>query len=219
MLQIWGRKNSNQVIHVMWTIGELKIEHIRYNVGGSFGGLQNDDYKNINPNMLIPTIKDGNFILWESYAIIRYLSKKYGYGSLWPEDIEQAALADQWIVWFQETLMPKLFLIFWNKVRIPENERDNEKIIKLVEDLKPTMEILENQLIDKNFILGDNFTMGDIPVGASMFKYFELDITRPSFPNIERWYKSLCNREAYKEHAMNKFGTNPEEWLEIEKDG
>ena len=63
---------------------------------------------------------------------------------------------------------------FWNKVRIPENERDNQKIIKLVKDLKPTMEILENQLIDKNFILGDNFTMGDIPVGASMFKGFEI---------------------------------------------
>ena len=219
MLEVWGRKNSNQVIHVMWTVGELNLDYKRHNVGGSFGGLKNEDYKKLNPNLYIPTIKDGNFVLWESYAIIRYLSKKYGYGSLWPKDICEAALADQWIEWFQETLMPKLFPIFWNKVRVSENDRDNNKIEEMVKNLNSIMEILEKQLDGKNYIIGDSFTMGDIPVGAGMFKYFELDITRPSFPNIEKWYSKLCQREAYKEHAMNKFGTNPNEWLEIEKKG
>ena len=71
----------------MWTVGELNLDYKRHNVGGSFGGLKNEDYKKLNPNLYIPTIKDGNFVLWESYAIIRYLSKKYGYGSLCPKDI------------------------------------------------------------------------------------------------------------------------------------
>ena len=116
----------------MWTVGELNLDYKRHNVGGSFGGLKNEDYKKLNPNLYIPTIKDGNFVLWESYAIIRYLSKKYGYGSLWPKDIYEAALADQWIEWFQEALMPKLFPIFWNKVRVHENNRDNNKIEEMI---------------------------------------------------------------------------------------
>ena len=46
MLEVWGRKNSNQVIHVMWTVGELNLDYKRHNVGGSFGGLKNEDIKN-----------------------------------------------------------------------------------------------------------------------------------------------------------------------------
>ena len=101
-------------------------------------------------------------------------------------------------------------------VRKPGDEYGTRCEIK---NLNSIMEILEKQLDGKNYIIGDSFTMGDIPVGAGMFKYFELDITRPSFPNIEKWYNKLCQREAYIEHAMNKFGTNPNEWLEIEKKG
>ena len=73
MLTIWGRKNSSNVIPVMWTVGELGLEHQRHNVGGSFGGDDSEVYRLMNPNRLIPTISDHGFVLWESMAITRYL--------------------------------------------------------------------------------------------------------------------------------------------------
>jgi len=217
-LKLWGAGTA-RTLRPIWMAEELGLDYKLFPIGPRTGETRTEEFSLLNPKQKIPLMEDGDFVLWESYAIIRYLSKKYGYGSLWPKDICEAALADQWIEWFQETLMPKLFPIFWNKVRVSENDRDNNKIEEMVKNLNSIMEILEKQLDGKNYIIGDSFTMGDIPVGAGMFKYFELDITRPSFPNIEKWYNKLCQREAYKEHAMNKFGTNPNEWLEIEKKG
>ena len=136
MLQIYGRKNSNQVIQLMWTVGELGLEHVRHNVGGSFGGLDSDEYGDLNPNRLVPTIVDDGFVLWESYAIIRYLCRQYGSGSLWPEDPRQVALADQWMEWtssrFMGTFSPRSGILFERQKR--------SRILKRFPQLLKTLE-------------------------------------------------------------------------------
>ena len=217
MLQVYGRKNSNQVIQLMWTVGELDLEYVRHNVGGSFGGLNSDEYGNLNPNRLVPTIVDDGFVLWESYAIIRYLCRRYGFGSLWPEDPCQSGLADQWMEWTSSRFMGTFFPAFWNLIRTPKDKQDPEKVSTAAKNTGALLQIIESQLEGKEFLIGDALTMGDIPLGSMMFKYFNLPIERPSLPNIERWYARLSERTAYCEHAMNPFGTSPEEWLAIEK--
>ncbi len=217
MLQVYGRKNSNQVIQLMWTVGELDLEYVRHNVGGSFGGLDSDEYGNLNPNRLVPTIVDDGFVLWESYAIIRYLCRRYGFGSLWPEDPCQSGLADQWMEWTSSRFMGTFFPAFWNLIRTPKDKQDPEKVSTAAKNTGALLQIIESQLEGKEFLIGDALTMGDIPLGSMMFKYFNLPIERPSLPNIERWYARLSERTAYCEHAMNPFGTSPEEWLAIEK--
>jgi glutathione S-transferase len=217
MLQVYGRKNSNQVIQLMWTVGELDLEYVRHNVGGSFGGLDSDEYGNLNPNRLVPTIVDDGFVLWESYAIIRYLCRRYGFGSLWPEDPCQSGLADQWMEWTSSRFMGTFFPAFWNLIRTPKDKQDPEKVSTAAKDTGALLQIIESQLEGNEFLIGDALTMGDIPLGSMMFKYFNLPIERPSLPNIERWYARLSERTAYCEHAMNPFGTSPEEWLAIEK--
>ena len=218
MLEVWGRKNSSQIIQVMWTVGELGLEHVRHNLGGSFGGLDTQEYGRMNPNRKVPTINDNGFVLWESYAIIRYLSRQYGTGSLWPDDPHQVALADQWMEWSQETVSI-LFPVFWALVRTPLDKRDPEKIAASARATAKALAILDQHLEGQQFVVGDNFTMGDIPLGAAAFKYFSLPIERPSLPNVEAWYARLRERPAYQAHAMNPFGSSPEEWLALEKAG
>jgi glutathione S-transferase len=219
MLEIFGRRNSSNVIPVMWMVGELGLEHVRHNIGGSFGGDDTDDYKKLNPNKLIPTISDNGFVLWESNAITRYLCRQYGAGSLWPENLQQAALADQWMDWFKSQLSPNLMEVFRNLVRTPKDKQDTAKIKQCTQAAIGYLWVLEQHLGNQPFILGDSLSMGDIPTGAIMYKYFNLDIDRPSMPNIEAWYAQLCQRSAYKTHAMIAFGSSPEEWLELEKAG
>lgn len=219
MLEIWGRKNSSNVIPVMWTAGELDITHVRHNVGGSFGGLDTDAYGAMNPNRKVPTIDDNGFVLWESNAIVRYLCRQYGHGSLCPDDPQQAALADQWMEWFKTTVMADLFPIFWGMVRTAADKRDSDAIARRSQNLGQTLGILDRRLEDRPFVVGSELTMGDIPLGASMYRYFNLDIDRPSLPSVERWYSGLCERPAFKRHVMIPFGSSPEEWLALEKAG
>ena len=125
MLEIWGRRNSGNAIPVLWTIGELGLDYERHNVGGSFGGLD-DEYAKLNPNRKIPTIRDDGRVIWESQAIIRYLCAKYGAGTLWPDDVYERAVADQWMEWARSTIMPHLTTVFFGLVRFPAEQRDPE---------------------------------------------------------------------------------------------
>jgi glutathione S-transferase len=216
MLDIWGRKNSSNVIPVMWAVGELGLEHQRHNVGGSFGGDDNEAYRALNPNGLIPTISDHGFVLWESMAITRYLCRQYGMGALCPEDPRQAALAEQWMEWYKSSITPGLMPIFFNLVRTAESARNTMLIEQCTTATISYLQTLENHLQGRPYILGDDFSMADIPLGAMMYKFFNLAIERPSLPNIEAWYAGLCERPAYRSHAMIPFGSSPEEWLELE---
>ncbi len=219
MLEIFGRKNSSNVIPVMWTVGELGLEHQRHNIGGSFGGDDSEAYAKMNPNRLIPTINDNGFVLWESMAITRYLCRQYGMGSLFPEDPRQAALADQWMDWYKSSFAANLMPVFFNLVRTPKSEQNLELVQKCTVAAINYLGVLEQHLQGKDFIIGDSFSMGDIPLGAMMYKFYNLDIERPELPNIEAWYARLCERPAFQTHAMIPFGSSPEEWLELEKAG
>ena len=221
MLEIWGRKNSSNVMPVMFTIGEIGGEvnrgHIRHNVGGTFGGLDTDQYKAMNPNQLVPTMNDNGFVLWESSTIIRYLCKQYSPGELYPEDGKQFALADQWLEWHKSTYIANMFPAFWELIRTPKENQNPDAIKQSARKTGEILKILDHQLDSKKFILGEKFSMADIPAGATTYRYYNLDIERPSLPNIEKWYARLCEREAYQTHVMIPFGNSLEEWLELER--
>ncbi len=97
MLKIWGRTDSYNLQKVMWCVAELGIEHQRIDAGGAFGVTDGPEYLAMNPNGRVPTIDDDGFVLWESNAIVRYLSARHGTGTLYPEDPRRRADADRWM--------------------------------------------------------------------------------------------------------------------------
>lgn len=219
MLEIWGRKNSGNVMPVMWAVGELGLKHVRHNVGGSFGGLDTTQYEQLNPNRRIPTINDNGLILWESNTIVRYLAREYGRGTLWPDTPAAVAHADQWMEWFKTTVSPAYFPLFWGLIRTAPEKRDSDAISGRATSVGETLKILDHHLSEHRFVAGDSLTMGDIPLGAMAYRYFNLQIERPSLANVDRWYQLLCERPAYRQHVMIPFGSSPAEWLELEKAG
>ena len=88
----------------MWAIGELDLEYERIDVSGKFGGLDSPDIKARNPHGLIPILEDNSVTVWESHAIVRYLTAQYGDGSLWPSNPATRATADMWMEWAQTVL-------------------------------------------------------------------------------------------------------------------
>lgn len=202
MLKIWGRANSMNVQKAMWAVGELGIPHERIDAGGKFGGLDTPQYLAMNPNKRIPTIDDGGVIVWESGAVVRYLAARYGSGSLWPADPGERARADQWMDWKQTTLSPPLSVVFMGLVRTSADKRNQAAIDAAAVELGALYGLVDKELKGRKFIAGDNLTIGDIPVGATCYRYFTLPIARPAMPNLEAWYKRLQERPAYRQHVM-----------------
>jgi glutathione S-transferase len=202
MLKIWGRANSMNVQKAMWAVGELGLAHERIDAGGKFGGLDLPAYLAMNPNKKIPTLDDNGAIVWESGAVVRYLAAKYGSGSLWAEDPVERARADQWMDWMQTTLTPPLTAVFVGLVRTPADKRNKAAIEAAAVELGAAYGVLDRQLQGRKFVAGDRLTMGDIPVGATCYRYFTLPVTRPALPNLEAWYRRLQERPAYRQHVM-----------------
>ena len=107
-----------------------------------------------------------------------------------------------WMDWQASTLLPDMTVVFWGLIRTPEAERDYPKIEKSAQRLGTTWQILERHLSDRRYVAGDTLTVGDIPVGATCYRYFGLPIERPQLPNIERWYGRLKRRPPFREHVM-----------------
>ena len=219
MIEIWGRRNSSNVMTAMWCIGELGLEYKRHNVGGSFGGLDTAEYQAMNPNGVVPTINDNGRIVWESNVIARYLAATYGVGSLWPDDPYQRALADQWMDWYKTTLYPGFMAIFFNLIRTAKEKQNKAAIEEGIKATAKVLPILDRQLERNAFVAGEQLTMGDIPLGPVIYRYMNLDIERPALPGIEAWYQQLCQRPAYQKHVMIPFGKSLDDWMELEQQG
>ena len=202
MLRIWGRTSSINVQKVMWTVGELGLAHERLDAGGAFGGLDSEAYGRLNPNRRIPVLEDGETVVWESNAIVRYLAAKHGAGTLWAVDPARRSMADRWMEWQVTTLLPPLHPIFWGLVRTPEAERDMAAIDAAAKAIQPLWRLLDEHLARSRFVAGDDFSMGDIPLGCAFWRYTNLNVERPSLPNVQLWFAELKKREAYRRHVM-----------------
>ena len=203
MLKILGRNNSVNVIKVLWCAAELGRDFDRADIGGVFGGNDQPEYLAKNPMGRVPTVEDGDLVLWESQAIVRYLAATHGIGTLWPEDPGERALSDLWMDWYTAHLHPPMTTIFWGLVRTVEANRDNDAIAAAKVEAGKLWSVLDQHLEGRDFVNGRQLTIGDFPAGAAAFRYYSLVEERPAMPNLDRWYAALGERPAYRTHVMN----------------
>jgi glutathione S-transferase len=202
MIKIWGRTDSSNVQKVLWCCGELDLQFERLDWGGKYGGNKDPEYAAMNPNGLVPTIKDGDFVLWESNSIMRYLNAKYGNGKLLPGSPEGMANANRWMDWQLSAFNPVIVPLFFATVRTAPEKRDPQAIQAALDKSIKTWQIVENHLANNRFLGGEEFSLGDIPLGVWAYRWFNLPIARPKQPNIERWYETLKQHKPYQSHIM-----------------
>lgn len=206
MLQVWGRRSSFNVQKVMWLIGELELPHHHIDAGGQFGGLDDPAFRAMNPHGLVPVIRDGDAIVWESHTILRYLAARHGQGRFWSDDAATRARVEGWMDWSQTALQPA-FLggVFWGFFRTPEDKRNWRAIRAALARCAFNLGKLDRLLDGRPFLLGETLSLADITAGTSLYRYFELEIERPPLPGVERWYRALQQRAPFREHVMVPF--------------
>jgi len=207
MLKVWGRRSSFNTQKVLWLVGELGLAHEHIPAGGDFGRLDDPEFRAVNPHGRVPVIEDGDAVVWESHACLRYLAATYGRGSLWSDDPAERARIEGWMDWSQTSLQPDFLTgVFWGYYRTPDAERDWPAIDRSLARCAEHFELLDRILRARPFLAGDRLSLADIPAGTSLYRYFELDIERPDLPNVSAWYERLRQRPAFREHIMLPFG-------------
>ena len=195
-LKIWGRMSSINVKKVVWTAQELGLEFQRNEAGGQFGLVKTPEYLRLNPNALVPVMEDGDFVLWESNVIVRYLCAKHSPGQLYPSDLRERFEAERWMDWQQTTFSPASRPGFWQLIRTAPEQRNSQVLSDSNAAVEALLATLDAQLGRHAFVAGDRFTMADMVLGCEAHRWFGLPQPRQSWPNVERWYQGLRARQA-----------------------
>jgi glutathione S-transferase len=202
MRTLWGRANSSNVMKVVWLLEELGLPYQRIDVGGAFGRTHTPDYVAMNPNSMVPTLQEDDFILWESNAILRYLSAAHAPGSaLWPDELKVRANIDRWMDWQQTTIGPPQTVVFTGLVRTPPEERNMGAIEAALLTAGKAWSILDRELAHHPYVAGPDFSLADIPLGVHVHRWFSFVVHRPETPHLSSWYHRLLERPAYRTHC------------------
>ncbi|XP_023939951.1 glutathione S-transferase 1 [Bicyclus anynana] len=157
----------------------------------------NESFIKINPQHCVPTLDDNGFVIWESRAIACYLADKYGKDdTLYPKDLQRRAMVNQRLYFDSSFLYPKIRAICYPIIF----EGATEIKDKLKDDLNNTLNFL-NQFLDANmWVAGDNVTIADTAITASMTALREVGWDFTSYPNIQRWLKDCATLPGYEEN-------------------
>jgi glutathione S-transferase len=198
-LKIWGRANSVNVQKVLWCLAELDLAYERIDAGMAFGKNNEPAYLAMNPNGRVPTLVEGDFVLWESNSVMRYLAMAYGKGSpVYPEAPKRRAGVDRWLDWTLSTVQPVDRPVFWALVRTPLEQRDMAAIQRDVDAEAVVWRIADAQLANRRFIEGDDFTLADIALGAYARRWLGVEgVSKPKLIHLDRWFAQFATRPGF----------------------
>ena len=198
MLKLYGISTS-RALRPLWMLEELGMEFDHDPVDFRGKALQAPDYLVLNPNGRIPTLVDGDLVLWESMAINLYLAKTYGADlGLWPESPSAQALAIQWSFWVMSEVERALLAVLEQRRVLPEPERDANKLARNQGALKAPFRVLDDALAKCPYLVADQFTVADLNLAAvlSWAKPAKLDLS--DWPNLRDWLDRCLRRPAFK---------------------
>ncbi|QVM98774.1 glutathione S-transferase [Pseudomonas sp. SORT22] len=204
MLRILGKASSINVRKVLWTCAELQLPFEREDWGSGFRSTEDEAFLALNPNAMVPVIVDGDFVLWESNSIIRYLAAQYGGQALYPAEPKARARVDQWLDWQATDLNGSWSYAFVSLVRKAPTHQDPQALAAGCGNWAKHMTILERQLERTGaYVSGQDFALADIAIGLSVNRWLQTPMERPALPAVEAYYERLNVREGYRLHGRN----------------
>ena len=215
MIRLWGRKSSINVQKVLWCLAELGLEEgkdfERIDAGLHFGKNRTPEFLALNPNGLVPTLEDGDFVLWESNTILRYLVRQYDKLKRFPVDTTSQYQSEKWMDWQLSTMWPPLRVAFLGLTRIPEADRDYALIKSSYQEADALLGLLDQALEKHVYCSGEQFSVGDIPLALCVSRWLLLEQTFPDktgprsqLSNIDRWMRQIELETKYKVVAQKE---------------
>jgi len=194
-MKLLGRKTSGNVQKVMFLLEELKMPYTREDVGRQFNNTQTPEYLAKNPNAKVPTLEDGNLIIWESNTILRYLAAK-AKSPLYPADAAKRTHVERWMDW-QLSALNNPYLAMFREAKLEPEKRGADFGAQL-KDFSAQLSILDKSIGDKQFVAGNELSIADICLAPIVARCLRFGVELPALPNVKRWDAAIGAREAFK---------------------
>lgn len=194
MYKLLGRQTSGNVQKVLFLFEEMGAEYEREDYGRLFENTQTPEYKAMNPTSKVPTLVDGDVVIWESNTILRYLAAVAGrqYTGATPAE---CTLVDRWMDFLLAAVNAPYLAIFKGAKLAPEERAAD--FDAQAKDLVAQLKIIDGHLEGKSFFALDKLTIADIACAPVLKRCIEFKIDRPALPNLERWVGEMAERPAF----------------------
>jgi glutathione S-transferase len=177
----------------MFLFEELKMPYERVDVGRQFNNTQTPEYLAKNPNAKVPTLEDGDLVIWESNTILRYVAAK-AKSALYPTDLARRTRVERWMDW-QLSALNNPYLAMFREAKLEPEKRGADFAAQL-KDFAAQLSILDSSM--KTWVAGDEFTIADICLAPIVYRCLRFGVDLPALPNVKRWDAAVSAREAFK---------------------
>ena len=196
MLRLLGRNTSGNVQKVIFLLEELGTPYTREDYGRQFNNTQDAAYLKLNPNGKVPTLVDGDTVIWESNTILRYLAAKHKKDTLYPTELAARTEVERWMDWLLAAVNYQYVQVFKDSKKAA-----NERAATFEADAKELaaqLSILDGAMAGKAWVAGKDFTIADVALGPVMHRCLDFPIALPALSNLKAWREKLKERPAFK---------------------
>jgi len=195
MLKVLGRATSGNVQKVLFFLEETGTPYAREDYGRQFNNT-GGDYLKLNPHGKVPTVVDGDVVIWESHTILRYLASKSGKSDLYPTDAAARTQVERWMDWLLASVNYQYVQVFKDSKK-PDAERA-PTFAADAKELGAQLEILDQAIIGKSFVAGNSLTLADIAMGPVLHRCLDFPIQLPALTNLRAWRDKLKEKASFK---------------------
>ena len=205
MIEILGKATSINVRKVLWNCAEIGIvyQHSEYG-SGTANSVLSAEFSALNPNAMVPVLRDEFGVLWESNTICRYLANRFQAHQLLPTDAMARAQVEKWMDWQATELNTAWRYVFMALVRQHPHFQDADKIKASADEWNRLMTILDHQLASTGaYVTGSVFTLADIVLGLSINRWRNTPMQHVHLAHVDRYFELLCEREGFRRFGAN----------------
>lgn len=195
MYKLLGRKTSGNVQKVLFILGELGVPFERLDYGRQYENTATPEYKAMNPTSKVPTLVDGDTVIWESNTILRYLAAKEKPALTGATPAERTEV-ERWMDFLLAAVNPGYLAAFKGAKLTPEEQTAEYK--EQTKDLAAQMAIIDGHLAGRDYMALGRLTIADVALAPIMKRCLDFKIERKAMPNLERWMAGIAGREAFK---------------------
>jgi glutathione S-transferase len=190
-MKILGRATSGNVQKVIFLLEELGIDYAREDYGRQFGNTSSDAYLAMNPTGKVPTLVDGDLVVWESNSILRYIAAKERSG-LYPEAPGPRSAVELWMDWLLASLNGSYIAIF------KATKGGDDAPEAAAKEMAGALSILDGRLVSSSYLAGDSLTIADICLAPIVHRCLNFPVELPALSALRAWHAKLSERPAFK---------------------
>lgn len=195
MYKIYGSPQTSAG-RCYWLLEELGVQYERMPIDMKARQHKSPEYLRLNPNGKVPTLVDGDFVIWESMAINAYLAAKHN-SPLQGNSPQEIGLIQQWSYWSILEVQKHAIEWFIQAMFVPTEKKDPSIVEKARSALGPLMKVLDQALDNKSYLAGDRFTLADLHVASTVSIITGLGWKLNETPNVNAWLNACHDRPAW----------------------